>query len=453
LIQAVMYFALGLLTASLIVLVVTPAIWRRAMRLTKARIESSVPLSLSEIQAEKDQLRAGFAVASRRLEIEIDKLRDTVAEQVVEINRGRDEMLALHTSLEARSASFREMEARVSSMTAAVKAADERIAAAKVELSARDERINQQAADLARLKAEAASAMLLTEEQKLELVARETEIVNLRDEIADAKKSEHGLVSARDALTAELAEESARLADERRRVAGLEASLAVLNTERTERLAELDRNVAELRAMEAALSAERVERNALAERVHQLEAERSEEVKALNAELFSDVSRRETMAARVAEAEAGLAKARDEIARLDARIEQQETDAGDNLRKALAAAEAEKESLATRLASIEDEVTELRAENADLRRLSGAELEADRLENERLRERLGEIALGVVRLAESAGQAPLFVADGNGSGQAHAGSTVSETGNGDEAVEAPSLAERIRALQHAGARH
>ena len=49
-----MYFALGLLTAGLLAVLVTPAIWRRAMRLTRQRIERSVPMTLAEIEADKD---------------------------------------------------------------------------------------------------------------------------------------------------------------------------------------------------------------------------------------------------------------------------------------------------------------------------------------------------------------------------------------------------------------
>jgi hypothetical protein len=47
-----MYFTLGLLTAGVLALLVTPAIWRRATRLTRQRIEGSVPMTLAEIQAD-----------------------------------------------------------------------------------------------------------------------------------------------------------------------------------------------------------------------------------------------------------------------------------------------------------------------------------------------------------------------------------------------------------------
>ena len=53
-----LFFTLGFLAATLLCLMVAPAIWRRAVVLTRQRIESSVPLTLNEIQADKDQLRA-----------------------------------------------------------------------------------------------------------------------------------------------------------------------------------------------------------------------------------------------------------------------------------------------------------------------------------------------------------------------------------------------------------
>ena len=55
----------------------------------------AVPLSLAEIQADKDRLRAEFAVSTRRLEINLKELRQRAAEQVVEIGRDREELKRL----------------------------------------------------------------------------------------------------------------------------------------------------------------------------------------------------------------------------------------------------------------------------------------------------------------------------------------------------------------------
>jgi hypothetical protein len=57
-IESMMYFALGALAAALVTLLIMPAIWRRAVRLTKKRIEAATPITLAEFRADKDQLRA-----------------------------------------------------------------------------------------------------------------------------------------------------------------------------------------------------------------------------------------------------------------------------------------------------------------------------------------------------------------------------------------------------------
>ena len=63
-----MVFALGFLVASLCALLVLPAVNARAARLARRRTEALLPLSATEIAAEKDFLRAEFAVRQRRLE-------------------------------------------------------------------------------------------------------------------------------------------------------------------------------------------------------------------------------------------------------------------------------------------------------------------------------------------------------------------------------------------------
>ena len=65
-IESMMYFALGALAAGLVMLLIMPAIWRRAVRLTKKRIEAATPITLAEFRADKDQLRAQFALSGWR---------------------------------------------------------------------------------------------------------------------------------------------------------------------------------------------------------------------------------------------------------------------------------------------------------------------------------------------------------------------------------------------------
>jgi chromosome segregation ATPase len=68
LIEYAMYFALGFLIAGLLMLMAMPAFWRRAMRLSMRRLQLLAPLSREDAIAERDLLRAEFAVKERQLE-------------------------------------------------------------------------------------------------------------------------------------------------------------------------------------------------------------------------------------------------------------------------------------------------------------------------------------------------------------------------------------------------
>ena len=65
-IESIMYFGIGFLLASLLGVVVGFAVNSRAQRLTMKRLEAATPVSMAEIQADKDQLRAEFAMSTRR---------------------------------------------------------------------------------------------------------------------------------------------------------------------------------------------------------------------------------------------------------------------------------------------------------------------------------------------------------------------------------------------------
>ncbi len=67
-IEWAMIFALGVLAASLLWLLAVPVLSRRALRLATERLARRLPVSMAEVNAERDQLRAAQAVEVRRLE-------------------------------------------------------------------------------------------------------------------------------------------------------------------------------------------------------------------------------------------------------------------------------------------------------------------------------------------------------------------------------------------------
>jgi chromosome segregation ATPase len=109
-IEQIMIFALGFLFAGLAALAFAPAFWRRANRLTRRRLETQVPLSVQEILAERDQLRAEFAVEQRRVELRAAQISLAHAADRSELGRRAVEISALNEKLDQRTRENREYE-------------------------------------------------------------------------------------------------------------------------------------------------------------------------------------------------------------------------------------------------------------------------------------------------------------------------------------------------------
>ncbi len=105
-----MYVALGFLLASLLALMVAPAFWKRAVRLTRRRVEMTMPMSAADIQADKDQLRAEFAIELRRVEVALEKAKDKAARELVEANKRRVEISEINIELEGIKGRLNEKE-------------------------------------------------------------------------------------------------------------------------------------------------------------------------------------------------------------------------------------------------------------------------------------------------------------------------------------------------------
>lgn len=120
LIENIMYFALGLLVAGLLALIVMPAVWQRAVRLTKRRIEAATPITMAEFRADKDQLRAEFALSTRRLEMNVETLRKRLAEQLGDVNQKRSDLGALKAERDKHLSIVRELEERETELRARI---------------------------------------------------------------------------------------------------------------------------------------------------------------------------------------------------------------------------------------------------------------------------------------------------------------------------------------------
>lgn len=120
-IENAMYFALGFLAAALIAIAIGPAFWRRAVRLTRRRIEAATPVTLAEFRADKDKLRAEFAIALRRHQLKIEALRDQLAARVVALDAAHTELGALRGERDEQFAAIEGLQLREEELVARIR--------------------------------------------------------------------------------------------------------------------------------------------------------------------------------------------------------------------------------------------------------------------------------------------------------------------------------------------
>ncbi|HRO49898.1 MAG TPA: hypothetical protein PLW75_07150 [Hyphomicrobium sp.] len=109
-IQAAMLVALGFFTAGLIGFLLAPLYGRRSARIAADKLRATMPLSSAEIAADKDRLRARYALTIHKLEQKLEKGVYAAARQRVEINRRDAGISELEGEVERLRATLEEHE-------------------------------------------------------------------------------------------------------------------------------------------------------------------------------------------------------------------------------------------------------------------------------------------------------------------------------------------------------
>jgi hypothetical protein len=145
-IQSAMLVALGFCAAGLIGFFLAPLYRRRAARLATDALRRTMPLTEAEIRADKDRLRAEYAITIHKLETKVEDASHSAAKQMVEINR-RDaaisalegEVVKLRTALEEHENARRVLEQTITDRLPRV---ETRLSEAKRLLFQRDREIS-----------------------------------------------------------------------------------------------------------------------------------------------------------------------------------------------------------------------------------------------------------------------------------------------------------------------
>jgi len=419
-IEPIMFFGLGFLAASLLGLVIVPFVHGRAVRLTVRRLEAATPLSMAEIQADKDQLRAEFAMSTRRLEMSVEQLKGKTTSQLAELGKKSDVITRLKVEIGEKAASIFALESREKALKDQLRATGDELETKTDALRERERTLADKEAELARLTGQVSEHVATSDSQRVEIVALKTQVENLKDQVAGLGRDvkETGERHAREKEAAEKATQE--LTAERGTVEKLGS-----------RIGELERQ----------LATQTAEAEIMGKRMADLEQRLAEHARLLaDRERERDQLRTDLEASRRIETDL-----RQELGTIDRR----HNTATESLR-------AEKTLAESQLERAREDRSKLQHELSLMKREAEATWASERVENALLRERINDVAAEVARLTatlEGPGSAidtilatpPDHVpANSNGSAQP-AAAEAAEAANGDGGK--GSLADRIRALQ------
>jgi chromosome segregation ATPase len=410
LIQSILFFTLGFLTAGFLALMVAPAIWRRAVLLTRKRIEASVPLTMNEIQADKDQLRAEFAMSTRRLEMSIKTFRDKASAQIIEINRNREELKRLAEERAEKDRAITELEARASELHTELRNREEQLKRLSTRLADTDRILESKALEIDRLGQMYDEASLTASNRQIELVTRESQFERVSSDV--------------EALRAQRREAEKRL---REAVAESKAAQEALKMER-KRAADAERKVERLLGT-------------VADREEKLER-REKEMARLREQSKSGARSSNELDTRLLEAQTDRMKLEAELADLQLQMSTLLSGAtGGDVEKAMASLNKDRAKLEERMTTLVRENKKLKAELTAIERAKTDDWSDERRDSAILREQINDLAAEVVNLTA--------LLDGPDSPINQILSKGDDARRPEGADRIVSLADRVRALQKA----
>jgi chromosome segregation ATPase len=233
-VEPIMYLAIGFLVSMLFGLMIVPLVHNRAVRLTTRRLEAATPLSMAEIQADKDQLRAEFAMSARRLEMSVDQLKHKTTSQLAELGKKSDAINRMKLELGEKNATIFSFEAREKAVKEQLRATEEEFTAKTEALRQAEKALNDKQSELAKINTALSDRSMMAESRQVELVAVRAQIDALKGRVDDAEK-EFVTTQARleqqrgesDTATRELSEARSRVENLSQRVTDLDRQLIV----------------------------------------------------------------------------------------------------------------------------------------------------------------------------------------------------------------------------------
>jgi chromosome segregation ATPase len=247
-----MFFLAGLLVAGLAGLLILPAFARRALRLSAARARMLAPLSMKEVVAERDLLRAEHAIEQHKLQRRLEALQDASAGHRADLGRQAAHMVALETSAEELNREIVGLRSALVAKERDLVGLEGELGASQIALHDFSGRLERATSALLSLEEEHVSLGTAADDQRTVIAGLETRISGLEMKLGDAAILAKNRAITADAETARL---TAALASRTTEAARANAALNEALSKMAVAVADLEKKENELAATRRRLSA------------------------------------------------------------------------------------------------------------------------------------------------------------------------------------------------------
>ena len=214
-VEPIMYFGIGFLVAALLALMFFPLVHNRAVRLTVRRLEAATPLTIAEIRADKDQLRAEFAMSTRRLEMSVEQMKSRATSQLAELGKKSDFVNQLKKELGEKTAAYFALEARDKALAEQLRATEQEFALKTGALREAERAMSDKEAELAKLVGELGDQSIAADAQRIELAALRTQVEAMKVSVSGYERT---VKEAEERLARERGDAANNLTDARGRL-------------------------------------------------------------------------------------------------------------------------------------------------------------------------------------------------------------------------------------------
>nr|WP_236774731.1 hypothetical protein [Agrobacterium tumefaciens] len=227
-IEYAILFGLGFLTATLLALLIAPAIHRRIVAYTENRIRATMPISPQEVRAQKDMARALYAAENAKVRQELDTEREKNTSLRLANEAASSDAYRLGEQNRSFSLKIEELTLEIGELRAALDAAEEHAGVVQANLAQQEQAANERAGQMSDLTARLTNLTRELDDSKILAATRDLEAEQAKQSATRFRKEGETATRELQDVAARNKEAMTAVARESRKVTRLEEQVATL---------------------------------------------------------------------------------------------------------------------------------------------------------------------------------------------------------------------------------